>query len=401
MNADLTLIGGIFVMKKATSLLLSFALCVVLLLSGCSVGQTTTSDSQSKSSDATMRTIEDMRGKSVQIPTDIQRVAIFDKGFVVQCMAAMGIEDKIVASGNLVQTATKANERDSLYLYPQLLELPQLGYPTDAVDFERLAEARPDVVILRNSEFIKDSEITAGAIKKIEEDLKLPLIVINGPGCYDDVTIETQYEGIRLMGELFNTQDRAEEIIEIMQEPLDMIMERTKNIAEEDKPSVMYIGGLKGTDISGTVWGSNYGDAKFSEDTAHIRNVHSAHEAIRKVSAEQIITLNPEVIILCTVSPTPETFLNDPLYESLRKVPAVENERVASLGLLTWWGDFRLEIPTILLISAKSVYPDQFADINVGEWLNDYHSSLYNLTEEQAQELKEVQELGWMDSAGF
>ena len=49
---------------------------------------------------------------------------------------------------------------------------------------------------IRNSEYIKDSEITADAISKIEEDLGLPLVVINGPGCYEEPSLEQQYEGI-------------------------------------------------------------------------------------------------------------------------------------------------------------------------------------------------------------
>ena len=395
-------------MKKKVKLFsLLISVLLILTLSACSTNEENNTESLdipaagSQTGDPATRTIVDMRGVSVEIPADIQRVAIIDKGFIVQCMAAMGVDDKIVASGDLIQTSTQANERDSLYLCPQILEAPQLGYPTAAVDFEKLAEAQPEIVILRNSEYIKDSEITAEAIKKIEEDLKYPLIVVNGPGCYDEVKIETQYEGIRLMGEIFGQENRAEEIIALMQEPLDLIIERTQDIAEADKPSVMYIGGLTGTDVSGTVWGKNYGDAKFGVEIANIKNVHDSHEAVRKVSAEQIITMNPEVIILCTVSPTPEVFLTDPLYASLRNVTAIQEKRVASLGLLTWWGDFRLEVPTIMLISAKSVFPEKFADINVGQWLNEYHMALYGLTEEQAQELKDTQDLEWMDATGF
>lgn len=351
--------------------------------------------------EAETKTVTDMRGVEVEIPADPQRVAIIDKGFLVQTMTALGVNDRIVASGDLIQTAESVNDRDSLFLCPQLLELPQIGYPTAAVDYETLVSANPDLVILRNSEYIKDSEITAEAIQKIEQDLKIPLVVVNGPGCYDEVKVETQYEGIRLMGEVFGCEERAEEVIALMQAPLTMIQERTAGIVEEDKPAVMYIGGLKGEELSGSVWGRNYGDAKFGEEIAGIRNVHSEHEAVRQVSAEQIITMNPDVIILCTVSPTPEVFLTDELYAPLRNVNAVKNGRVASVGLLTWWGDFRLEVPTIMMISAKSVYPELFEDIDVGQWLNEYHMALYNLSEEDAQQLKVVQQLDWMDDEGF
>ncbi|MDY3918178.1 MAG: ABC transporter substrate-binding protein [Candidatus Limivivens sp.] len=347
------------------------------------------------------RTVVDMRGVTVELPEKIERVAILDKGFLVQTMKALGVEDKIVASGDLIQSATDPNERDSLYLCPQLLELPQIGYPTSAVDYETLVAADPDLVILRNSEYIKDSEITAEAIEKIETELNYPLVVVNGPGCYDEVKLETQYEGVRLMGEVFEQEERAEEVVALMQDTISMIQDRTADVKEEDKPSVMYIGGLKGEELTGTVWGANYGDAKFSEEVANIKNVHPVHEAIRQVSAEQIITLNPDNIILCTVSPTPEVFLNDELYSPLSSVTAVKEQKVASIGLLTWWGDFRLEAPTIMLISAKSVYPDLFEDINVGEWLNDYHQALYQLSEEEAQQLKVVQQLDWMDVEEF
>lgn len=367
-----------------------------ILALGCAIALCTCAVAQENP-----RTITDMRGVTVTLPESLDRVAILDKGFLVQTMTALGVADRIVASGDVIQGATSATARDSLFLCPQLLELPQIGYPTAAVDYETLVEAKPDLVILRNSEYIKDSEITAQAIDKIENELKIPLVVVNGPGCYEDVRLEVQYEGIRLMGELFEKQERAEEVISLMSDTISMVQERTATVAEEDKPTVMYIGGLKGDELTGTVWGANYGDAKFGEEIANIKNVHPVHEAIRKVSAEHLIALNPDKIILCTVSPAPEVFLSDSLYSPIESITAVRNGDVASLGLLTWWGDFRLEIPTIMLISAKSVYPQLFADVNVGQWLNEYHAALYQLSAEDAQTLKQVQQLDWMDGADF
>lgn len=372
--------------------MLALLVCLCLL---------TTMASVSVLAETETKTVTDMRGVAVEIPADPQRVAIIDKGFLVQTMTALGVNDRIIASGDLIQTAESVNDRDSLFLCPQLLELPQIGYPTAAVDYETLVSANPDLVILRNSEYIKDSEITAEAIQKIEQDLKIPLVVVNGPGCYDEVKVETQYEGIRLMGEVFGCEERAEEVIALMQAPLTMIQERTADVAEEDKPTVMYLGGLKNDELSGTVWGGNYGDAKFGAEIVNILNVDPVDEAIRQVSAEQIITMNPDVIILCTLCPSPSVFLNSEVYAPLRNVSAVKNSRVISRGMLTWWGDFRLEVPTIMLMSAKGVYPELFEDINVGQWLNEYHMNLYNLSEEDAQQLKVIQQLDWMDDEEF
>lgn len=409
-------------MTKKRSRIFALLLCGCMLLAGCqgggaasgqggepSPGNSSVSEAQeSAPSDSSpalsapegMRMVTDMRGKQVAIPQEPQRVAILDKGFLVQTMVAMGVEDTLVASGGLVQATSLEEERDSLTLCPAIRELPQIGYPTDAVDFEALAAAQPDLVLLCNSEYIKDSEITASAIKRIEEDLGYPLVVVNGPGCDEQPRLETLYEGIALLGEVFGRQERADEIVALLQEPINLVSERTAEIPEEERPTVMYIG-LTGEDAVGKVWGGTYGDAKFSAEYAHIQNVYT-EQTSTAMSAEQIIALRPEVMILCTnsVRPDPEILAGEQ-YASLREVPAVKNGRVTSLGLLTWWGDFRLEAPTILLIAAKSAYPEQFADIKVGEWLNQYHQALYGLSEEEAQHLKVVQQLDWMDGRDF
>lgn len=389
--------------KRAAALLLTMCFCVSF--AACGAGQERASSGAgtapaSASAPANTRTVTDMRGKTVAIPDDPQRVAILDKGFVTQTMAALGVSDRIVASGGLVQATSIAEERDSLTLCPQLLELPQLGYPTDAVDFEALAAAQPDLVILRNSEYIKDSQVTAQAIQRIEEEFHLPLVVVNGPGVYDPVSLEAQYEGVKLLGQVFNRQEKAQQIVDEMQKIITLIEERTKDIPEDQKPAVMYIG-LTDQDAVGTVWGRDFGDAKFSTQVAHIRNAYD-QTGREKMSAEQILALNPDVMILCTnsVRPHPDT-LKQPQYAVLNSLPAVQNNRITSLGLLTWWGDFRLELPTVLLIGAKSAYPQQFSDIQVGQWLNQYHSTLYGLSPQEAQHLKEVQQLDWMDDAGF
>ena len=356
---------------------------------------------QAAESDPEGRIVTDMRGKEVTIPENLERVAILDKGFLVQSMVALGVEDKICSTGGLITEAGNPEERDSLYLFPEIMELPIIGYPTDAVDFETLAASDPDMVILGNSEYIKDSEITADAIKKIEEDMKIPLFVINGPGCYEDSNPEYYYEGVEILGDVFEKKDRADEIVSYMKEQMDMIQERTADIPEEERPSVMYIG-LRNDDGVGVVWGENFGDAKFAADYANIKNVYEEH-ARTNMSAEQIITLNPDVMILCTnsVRPNPDILNTDPAYKMLQNVNAVKDGRVTSIGLLTWWGDFRLEFPTILLTAAKSAYPERFEDIHVGEWLNEYHQTIYGLNEEEAQKLKEIQQLDWMDGRDF
>ena len=120
------------------------------------------------------------------------------------------------------------------------------------------------------------------------------------------------------------------------------------------------------------------------------------------MSAEQLISLNPDVIILCTntVTPNPDIFKKEE-YKNLANIKAIKNNRISSLGLLTWWGDFRLEFPTILTISAKTAYPEKFKDVKVSEIVDQYHKKLYGLSDEKIKELREVQLLSWMEERGF
>lgn len=393
--------------KKALKFNFAVLLVFSMLLSGCT-GKNNSKDSnekkttptEEKGGSSTTKEITDMRGKKITIPKDPKRVVIIDKGFVLQNMVAMKVEDKIVATGGIIDSKEKKEKRDSITLFPKVYDLPLVGYPIKAVDFEAIASVKPDLVILRNSEYIKDSEITKKAIDTIENQLKIPLVVVNGPGCYDKVELKTHYEGIKLLGEVFNKSERAEEIIKLMKEQVEFVEKRTSDIKEEDKPKVMYIGLLKGNEV-GVVWGKDMGDAKFGREHAGIKNVYDEHKRT-KMSAEQLISLNPDVIILCTntVTPNPDIFKKEE-YKNLANIKAIKNNRISSLGLLTWWGDFRLEFPTILTISAKTAYPEKFKDVKVSEIVDQYHKKLYGLSDEKIKELREVQLLSWMEERGF
>ena len=342
------------------------------------------------------KTVVDMRGKEVEIPQEPERVVVIDKGFVLQTMVALNLKDKIVGTGGLINVS-KVEERDSILLLNNIYDLPNVGYPTDAVDFENLTSVEPDLIIWRNSEYIFESEISIKAIKTIEEELKIPIVVVNGPGCYEEVELEKYYEGINLIAEVFNKQERGNEIVTYLQDQINFIQEKTKDIPDEDKPSVMFMGLLADKEV-GVVWGEDTGDAKFSREYANIKNVYSEKTRM-KMSAEQLIKLNPEVIVLCTnsVRPYPEIFKEEQ-YSNLQAINAIKNERVVSLGELTWWGDFRLEFPTILLISAKAAYPEHFKDVNVNEWLDKHHKLLFNLSDSELEEIKRVQGLEWLEN---
>lgn len=346
--------------------------------------------------------VTDMRGKQVTIPAEPQRVVILDKGLIAQSMKALGVEDKIVGSGGILGTSVQSpTDFDAVYLIPSLLDLGDAGYPFGGeVNFEKIAFSDPDLVIMLQSEYTRDrsEEQTNDAINRIES-MGIPLVVVNSPGYYQPVSLTATSDAITLLGEIFNKQDRAAEIVSYLADQEQMISDRTASIPDNNKPKTLYIG-LK-NESTGAVWGGEYGDAKFSSSIAHIKNAFPKDERVT-MSAEQIITLNPDVIILATnnVEASPDVLYTEP-YSTMREITAIKNKQVGALGRLSWWGDFRLDTPTILLISAKTVYPEQFSDVNVYEWLMNHYKELYGLTGEDADELAKVQKLEWMKEKDF
>ena len=106
---------------RKTALFLS--LCVFIsTIAGCGAQKQETPETVTEAVEEAVESgdtkiITDMRGKEVEIPQDPERVAILDKGFLVQTMRALGVTDRICATGGLITEAGDPEERDSLYLW--------------------------------------------------------------------------------------------------------------------------------------------------------------------------------------------------------------------------------------------------------------------------------------------
>ena len=122
------------------------------------------------------------------------------------------------------------------------------------------------------------------------------------------------------------------------------------------------------------------------------------------MSSEQLLTLDPDVIILVR-SPggyEVETLYNSTDYKALQGMRAVKENKVFTTGQFELSRNMAgLEFPIEILIEAKAAYPDRFKDVNVGDLLSEHYKALYGLNDEQVKELKEAMGLDWMDKEGF
>lgn len=369
------------------------------------------------------KTITDMLGRTVDVPSNIERVVAIDDGFVEGIMYRLGLQDKIVALGAPCCNKEYNYSFETLdgssyefkngmnpvkYLIPGLDDLPVLVEGATAVNYETLASLDPDVVFLREGSWA----FSAGSDEKIEktiasiESLGIPLVILVGPPFQEQPSVDRIGDEIRLVGEVFSREEDTDRLASYLESQIDEIRSRTKDVPEDDKARMMQLGlspRAREGGGAGMAWGLDTIESYFIEDIANAKNVYEGTGAFVVVSTEQILTMDPDVIVLPTAQgyhPASELY-TAPYYQNLQELSAVKNGRVYALPWTPYNWAKRLEYPIEAMIMAKAAYPDRFADINVAEWTLDFYQQVYGVDEETARELRSVQWLDWMEEENF
>jgi len=371
------------------------------------------------------RIVTDMRGKEVKLPQTIERVVTMDDGLVESVMTILGESNKIVGLGSsCVQKTYKytypsvsgenhtcKNGRNTAgYMNPKFADLALVKESGAGINYETIASLEPDVVIIRVCSCCASWGREEGLDRDIGriDALGIPVVVVYAPPCYDEPGIGTISEEIRVIGQTFNKEERAEEIIEVIESNVEMIKERTKDIPESEKPRVLALGlspRSRSAGGAGNVRGATI--AYYIEKIANAKNAYTIKTYTSDrgtVSAEQVLALNPDVLILPTSSGyhPPSELYTAPYYQNLQELEAVKNRRVWALPWTPCNCDAaRLEHPIDLMIIAKASYPERFADIKIHEWVLGYYQDLYGVDEAIAKELRSIQWLDWTVKEGF
>lgn len=358
------------------------------------------------------RTVVDGRGVAVTVPVQIDRVVTVSAGIIEGTMYVLGEADKIVGVGSVcsqkVSNYTIATASETLkgvdgmnpvaYLSPRLQNLPLLGSGTD-MNFEMLAGLNPDVVIIRacgcNVASMED-ENTQKTIRTIE-GLGIPVVVLQGPTCFDKPNLIAMSDEIRILGRVFGKEEKAEKLAEYLQSQTEVVFERTKDIPDSEMQSVLIFGASPNSRKAGgagMVRGTDTIESYFIEDIVHAKNAFR-NTGRPTISAEQLLSLNPDAIVLDTANGyhPPEELYSAAYYQNVGELSAVKNRRVFVLPW-TCCSTKRLEYPIEVMVIAKAAYPDRFADIDLEEWLINFFKNVYDVDNETARALISTQ---WMD----
>ena len=372
---------------------------------------------------AATRQVTDMRGKVVTIPADLVRIATIDDGFVEGVLTHLGQINRVAVIGSWSmkrdysyrfetasgETYEHRGWNTMKFLHPWLDEKVCVNSPQgDIINFEALANANPDVVILR----VGDCTVGIGNKEKITktidtiEALGLPLVVLYSPTWYQTADLASMRREAEVVGALFGQEAAAVAMADKLAATEHLIRERTAAIPEDQKARVLYFGlhpNVRKQGGAGSVFGVNTPESYIIESVAGARNAFRGNGSGVPMSTEQIYALDPDVIVLPTANGyhPPRELYEAPYYVNLQELRAVKNRRVVAMPWSPMNCARRVEYPLDMLIIAKAAYPDRFADISVYDFAKQLYKDIYGVDDQTAEGLRSTQLLDWMRDAGF
>lgn len=268
-------------MKKLTALVLTFSLCLVMLV-GCGNNNTTSAPAESSvtaENTSTEKAITDVSGREVTIPAKVDSIVNLWPSYTAS-LYVLGAGDlvKAQAQNGLVNAWTK-------FFYPKAADVPALGGTTPNV--EEIANLDPDFVI------VHPSSLSSGYPDQLEE-VGIPALDLNLD------SYETMIDSYTVLGEALGGeyQEKTDTLCQMINEKLDRATKLTADLADEDKPVVYYITGMQdsltataGADSMQQSWVETCGGT-FATATMNVNQETS------EVTAEEVFAVNPDVIFV-------------------------------------------------------------------------------------------------------
>ena len=278
-------------MKKIVTMLLM--LSMLLMLAACAgapgaaptasqADETTAASTVSEETVPERRMITDSMDRNVEIPYSVERIVCVGVG-ALRYTCYVGGADRVVG----VEDYETKPGMSRLYNYVNFdlfQNLPVTG--TNGEPFvEEIINVDPQVIVM--------SSYASQDPDELSQKTGIPVVVVPG----SDTTLdEKAYVTIRILGELYQLEDRAEDLTAYLKSIQKDLDDRTASIAEDAKPTC-YVGGVsfKGHHgFEGTE--AYYGPFELihAKNLANTTNQTGAFN----IDVEQVLSWDPEIIFL-------------------------------------------------------------------------------------------------------
>ncbi len=334
--------------QQILSLVLTAVLLLTFTLTGC--GSAPAASGSEKPANGETRMVTDILGREVEVPASVERIVPL--GNTPRMITYLGLADKVVGIGEceIAESPIMAYA----YINKDKWEgLPNCG--TDAMGetafyAESIIEADPDVILC---------SYAPDVVENIEKQTGKPVVaVVDGTLFGDDYD-----ESLRILGETCGVEDRAEEVISFIDAALEDLEDRTKDVADDDKPSVLAAAAtFKG---SHGIEGVNSNYPIFTTISANEVSIDIADEPqALLVDREQILDWNPDMIFFdfSGVELVQIDFDENPDYYGHLK--AYNDGNLYQWPNSTWhWSNVEIPIVTAYYLGTL-LYPEQFDNVD-------------------------------------
>lgn len=283
---------------------------------------------------AQFRDVKDISGNVVKVPVNVEKIATLWYANNQIVLILVGA-DKIVATTDLIK-----NNKWFAHIYPRISSIP------NGVNGNKLVKLNPDIVI--------------AADKNNKEELLKNGFTVLYPSFTNHADMK---KSISIMAEVIggDAPKIAKKFNEYFDGNLKRVLSKTDKIAEVDRPKVLHIADGKNLlKVDGT-------NTIIDEwiRVAGSQNAVSKAGNMLELNAEEIININPDVIIIGRAK-APEILKK--LYENQVYVGtnAVKNKKVYvnPAGVFSW-DRYGAEGALQILWAAKTLHPELFKDINI------------------------------------
>ena len=276
-------------MKKRISFLLVLAMVLTMAACGNTAKAPTTEASSAAAETLGLteaapesRVIMDAAGRTVEIPAEVNQVVCVGVG-ALRYTCYVGGADRVIGVEDY-ETKPGMSRLYNYVNFDKFKDLPVIG--TNGEPFvEEIVGVDPQVIVM--SSYAKQDA------DELSEKTGIPVVVVPG----SDTTLDDKaYETIRILGELYGLEDRAETLTAYLRGVQKDLDDRTASIPEESKPTC-YVGGVsfKGQHgFEGTE--AYYGPFEL----IHAKNLANTTDQTGafNIDVEQVLAWDPDVIFL-------------------------------------------------------------------------------------------------------
>jgi iron complex transport system substrate-binding protein len=361
--------------KNIISLILAIALATAMF-AGCSSNEssastgspsTTPSAEESPSASGALEsaagtiTVTDDANHNATLTLPVERVALIDSG-PGAALSALGKLDTVVGTHQALQNS----------LYSQIAADATMVATYAEINYEALAEAQPQLVLSATSHhgYISESDhLDEFGIQFIALDLRTP---------------SRMRDDFRLLGRVFEREAEAQRVIDFYDKYENILNERLSGVPENERPTVFF-------EMHAGDYHTGSPESQFYQqvELAGGRNIAAdlADNPLAddtEVSAEWVAERNPDFILREATSLGQAVASPDEtvaLVESIKARPGLEGVTAIRENQIIAMGIDVLSRPGYIVgvcYLAKQLYPELFADLDIGTVHQEWYDIAYN-----------------------